>query len=180
MSARGPRELTIDLGVFLLPLILVKGTAIMMSEPPQGAAASPVTVAGPADVSSLEDYTPEWTEQQLAAADYLEALRGQPYGPSPLLHIVKHQPIPTPAGTGNGNENGTPVAVPPPDETVQMILVSRNGNVALINHRRYRVGDRLGSNGWVVKSIDAATRSVLVELPGTGREATLFVPLPRL
>ena len=156
MSVRGPRELTMDLGVFLLPLLLVKGTAIMMSEP-QGASASPAIVAGAGGIGSLDDYKPEWTLQQLVAADYLEEIHELPFGPSPLLHVVKQQPIPTPPGNGNGNENGNTVAVPPPDETVQMILVSRNGNVALINHRRYRVGDRLGSNGWVVKTIDAAT-----------------------
>ncbi len=173
MSARGPRELTMDLGVFLLPLLLVKGTAIMMSEP-QGAAASTPIVSRSAGIDSLDDYKPEWTPQQFIAADYIEESRGLPFGPSPLLHVVKLQPDPNPDPGGNEN-----IIVPPPDLAVQMILRSRNGNVALINHRRYRVGDALGSDGWVVKSIDADTRSVLIMLPGTGREALLSVPLPR-
>jgi len=180
MSVRGPRELSIDLGVFLLPLLLVKGTAIMMSEPKEASATTPI-VSGSAGIDSLDDYRPEWTLQQLVAADYIAELRGLPFGPSPLLHIVKRQSIPesnpNPNGNGDGNENN--VVVPPPDVTVKMILVSRNGNVALMNHRRYRVGDALGTDGWVVKSINAETRSVVVEFRGTGREATLYVPLPR-
>lgn len=180
MSVRGPRELSIDLGVFLLPLLLVKATAIMMSEP-QGASATTRIVSGSADIGSLDDYRPEWTLEQLVAADYIAELDGLPFGPSPLLHIVKRPliPDPDPDPNTNGNGDGDPVIVPPPDITVQMILVSRNGNVALMNHRRYRVGDALGTDGWVVKSIDAETRSVVVELRGTGREATLHVPLPR-
>ena len=39
MSVRGPRALSMDLGVFLLPLLLVKGTAIMVAEPAQVVAA---------------------------------------------------------------------------------------------------------------------------------------------
>lgn len=182
MSVRGPRELSIDLGVFLLPLLLVKGTAIMMSEPKEASATTPI-VSGSAGIDSLDDYRPEWTLQQLVAADYIAELRGLPFGPSPLLHIVKRQSIPdslpNPNGDGDGDGNETNVVVPPPDVTVGGIMRSRNGNVAIINHRYYRVGDALGSDGWVVKSINAETRSVVVEFRGTGREATLHVPLPR-
>jgi len=166
-----------DLGVFLLPLLLVKGTAIMMSETPQGAAASPAIVAGSAGAGSIAEYRPQWTLQQLAAADYVEELRGLPFGPSPLLHVSKRQPTPNPDPNPDTTVNQNPI-LPPPDFTVRMILKSRNGNIALINHRRYRVGDPIGSDGWFVDSISAAERSVVVVLAGTGRRATLFVPLP--
>lgn len=178
MSARGPRALSMDLGVFLLPLLLVKGTAIMVAEPAQAVAASTAIVAGSTGVDSVSEYKPEWTLQQLVAADYLDELRELPFGPSPLLHIVERQPTPNPGPNTDPTVNENPI-LPPPDVTVQMILKSRRGNVALINHRRYRVGDAIGSEGWVVQNIDPSTRSVLVMLPGTGRTATLSVPLPR-
>ncbi len=177
MSARGPRALSMDLGVFLLPLLLVKGTAIMVAEPVQTVAASPAIVAG-SGVDSIAPYRPQWTLQQLVAADYLDELRELSFGPSPLLHIIKRQPTPNPGPNTDPTANENPI-LPPPDVTVQMILKSRRGNVALINHRRYRVGDAIGSEGWVVQNIDPSTRSVLIMLPGTGRTATLSVPLPR-
>ena len=94
-----------------------------------------------------------------------------------MLHISKPQPTvnPTPTPNPTGAEN--PILAPP-DVTVKMILKSRNGNIALINGRRYRVGDPIGIDGWVVDSINAAARSVVVVLPETGRQATLSVPLP--
>ena len=170
MSVRGPRELTMDLGVFLLPLLLVKGTAIMMSEP-QGASASPAIVAGAGGIGSLDDYKPEWTLQQLVAADYLEEIHELPFGPSPLLHVVKRQPVPIP--------NGNSAAKPPPDVTVRAIMKTRNGNVAIINRKRYQEGDVLRSDGWIVKTIDRETRSVVIQNTEDGREVTLSLPLPR-
>ena len=176
MSVRGPRALSMDLGVFLLPLLLVKGTAIMVAEPAQVVAASTAIVAGSTGVDSVAEYKPEWTLQQFAAAAYIDQLRELPFGPSPLLHSVERQPTPNPGPNTDPTVNENPI-LPPPDVNVKMILKSRSGNTALINHRRYRVGDAIGNDGWIIESI--STRSVVVVLPGTGRTATLSVPLPR-
>ena len=63
--------------------------------------------------------------------------------------------------------------------SVQVILRSRRGNVALIDRKRYRVGDAIGADGWFVEEIDGVARSVLIVHRESGEKATLVVPLPR-
>ena len=72
------------IGVFLLPLILVKGSAILIGQPPQGAVA---TGGGAITVNSgvIEIFTPHWSLEQIAAMHRVEELREMSFGESPLL-----------------------------------------------------------------------------------------------
>lgn len=171
MSAHDRKSRLMGLGVFLLPLLLVKGTALMVGQPPQGAAAS--GGGGSSDPDGvIVTYTPQWSLDQIAAAHWVADLGELPFGSSPLLHartpdevdpviIVRDKPI------------------TPPDVVVTAILRSRRGNIALIDRDRYRTGDSIEENGWIVQQIDADTRSVLLVHPASGMEATLVVPMPR-
>ncbi len=169
MIGRNPKTRAMTIGVFLVPLILVKGAAMMMTEP-RGASGSTATVARPPDLPKLGAYTPEWSEEQLAVARRVEELRHMTFGPSPLLHSVEEaQPT----------EPVRRTEVVPPGFAVQAILRSASGNLARIGRRVFREGDELGDTGWTVMDIDAETRSVRIVHVATETEATLLVPLPR-
>ncbi len=160
------------LGVFLLPLILVKGSAILIGQPPQGAVA---TGGGAITVNSgvIEIFTPHWSLEQIAAMHRVEELRELSFGESPLLQaraISDIDPI--------DPHDRTPT-ITPPEVSVQMILRSRRGNVALIDRKRYRAGDAIGADGWFVEEIDGVARSVLIVHRESGKKATLVVPMPR-
>lgn len=172
MSAQGPKAKLMGLGVFLLPLILVKGTAIWVGQSPEGADASVVATAT-VDSGVIESFTPEWSSEQIAAAHRVAELREVPFDESPLLHPRKNtdiSPIEAPE---------RPKTITPPDVSVRIILHSRHGDVALIGHNRYRVGDAIGQDGWFVEAIDAVSRSVLIVHRPSGEKATLVVPMPR-
>ena len=173
MSAHDPKTRLMGIGVFLLPLILVKGSAILIGQPPQGAVA---TGGGAITVNSgvIEIFTPHWSLEQIAAMHRVEELREMSFGESPLLQarvISDIDPIDLPP-------EQTPT-ITPPEVSVQVILRSRRGNVALIDRKRYRVGDAIGADGWFVEEIDGIARSVLIVHRESGEKATLVVPLPR-
>ena len=171
MSGQDPKSRLLVFGVFLLPLILVKGSALLIGDTPQGAAASG---GGPMAASTdvIEIFTPEWSLEQIAATHRVEDLRAEAFGETPLLHARKVDDI-EPIVTPDEKE------VTPPEVSVQMILRSRRGNVALIDRKRFRVGDALGEDGWFVEEIDAVSRSVFIVHRESGTKATLVVPMPR-
>ncbi len=173
MMVRDFKRSLLALGVFLVPTMLVKGAAILAGQGGLQSAVARGDKAGTDPVQPLQPYVAEWPAEQLAAAKYIAALRKQPFGPSPLLHQVTPRLDVKPGIPETG-----PQVVPPPDVTVQAILRAAGGNVALINRKRYREGDPLEDEGWIVKTIDPDSRSVLVVHPDTHTEATYAVPLP--
>lgn len=171
MTASTPKSRLMGLGVFLLPLLLVKGTALMVGQTPQGASASG-TAGGSTPAGVIETYTPDWSLEQIAASHRVDTLRNLPFGESPLLHArrvedVVIDPI-----------DPRPTVIKPPNVDVKMILRSSRGNVALIDGKYYRTGDSLG-DGWIIEDIDPLTRSVFIMHPRSSQEATLLVPMPR-
>jgi len=171
VSGQDPKTKLLGFGVFLLPLILVKGTAIWVGQP-QGADAS-AGAAVTVDVGDIETFTPEWSFEQIATTHRVAELREVPFGESPLLHARKNtdiEPIETP---------DQPTTITPPDVSVRIILHSRRGGVALIDRKRYRAGDALGDGGWFIEEIHAVSRSVLIVHRESGEKATLYVPMPR-
>ena len=173
MSSQDSKSRLLGLGVFLLPLLLVKGTAMFIGQPAPTADASGghSTTVG---VSVIETFKPQWSPEQIGAAHRVEELRGLPFGDSPLLHARKiedHGPVVPP--------DRTIIETEPPRVVVQVILRSRRGNVALIGGHSYRIGDEIGETGWIVMEIDPVARSVLIEHTASGREWSLVVPLPR-
>ncbi len=167
MSAHDPKVKLMGLGVFILPLILVKGIALLGGEPPQGAVASgsgATTVNG----GVIKIFTPRWSVEQIAASQRVAELREVSFGESPLLHARM---------IGDTVIRPGPFIITPPNVSVRMILRSGRGNVALIDRKRFRVGDPLGEDGWFVEEIDA--RSVSIVHRESGKKATLVVPMPR-
>ncbi len=160
------------LGVFLLPLILVKGTALLVGQPPQGAAASGGG-AVPVNGGIIEIFEPQWSSEQIAATHRVAELREVSFGESPLLHARAISDI-DPIDPSDREKD-----IEPPEVSVQVILRSRRGNIALIDHKKYRVGDAIGKDGWFIEEIDAVSRSVLIVHRESGTKGTLVVPMPR-
>jgi hypothetical protein len=174
MNIHRPKEQLAALVVFLLPLALVKGGPVLIGGGPAAVHASPGRrVEPPAIPVDPEPRT--WSDEQRAAAAHVRFLRTQPFGSSPLFHVAAPPPPKQP-------DNDTPVTgteIPPPDVVVQAILTRRSGNhVALIDRKRYQVGDAIGKAGWIVTKIDGPNRSVTIEHPPSEQTATLVVPMP--
>ncbi len=173
MMVRDFKRSLLALGVFLVPTVLVKVAGLLAGQGGTQNAVARGEKGATDPVSPVQLYVAEWPADQLAAAKYIAALREQPFGPSPLLHQVTPK-----LGINPDIPETGPQVVPPPNVTVQAILRAAGGNVALINRKRYREGDRLEDEGWIVKVIDPDSRSVLVVHPDTNTELTYMVPLP--
>ncbi len=171
MIGLAPGNRALAIGVFLVPLIFVKGTAIMMTEP-RGASGSTGRAVQPPALPDLAAFSPECTEEQFAVLRRVEQLREMAFGPSPLLHGVEESEQAVVDG-------GKPKSAAPPVVSVQAILRSSSGNLARIRHKLFREGDELGNTGWFVDTIDAESRSVKIVHRATESEAMLNVPLPQ-
>jgi len=172
VSRHDPKAKLMVLGVFLLPLVLVKGTAIWVGQSPLDAAASGGAPAS-FDVGVVESFTPVWSSAQLAATHRAAELGENPFGASPLLHARRKTEVELIEIIDR------PTTITPPEVSVRIILHSRHGDVALIDRKRYRIGDAIGADGWFIQEIDAVSRSVGIVHRDSGEEATLVVPMPR-
>ena len=152
----------------ILPLLLLLKTTIALFGGPSSVQATiqPALVIDPSGSSGPQD---PWTARQRAAADHIEFLKAQPFGPSPLLRAAT--PI-TP--------DQTPVVSRPelPAVRVQMIMASAAGSVALIDGKRYRVGDSLGETSWIIAAIDADALAVTFKHARTGQTTVISVHTP--
>ena len=126
-------------GVFVLPIVLVKVTALFLGGPaPQNAQAFPLPVAQPL-VIVTPGKTTAMSQPQQAAAHHVESLLRVSFGQSPFYY-----------GTTNTDEpstQATPAQAEDVQLAVQAIIVRPTGNIALINGNVYRVGDTLPPNG---------------------------------
>jgi len=155
------------IGMFRVPVGLVKGTAVFYGAgAPAGAeaATSKLTPVEPADVARQSS---AWSPQHRAAAERVAALCQQPVGPSPLLHNVS-------ADDGTGSHAVEPGA---PNLLVQAILASPEGSTALLNGRMYRVGDTFDGTDWKVTAINNESRSVTLTNTSNGNEITRAVKM---
>lgn len=152
----------------ILPLLLLLKMTIALFGGPSSVQATtqPSLVFDPSGSGALHE---PWTEQQRAAAVHIDFLKDQPFGPSPLHRLAA--PI-TP--------DQTPVVSQPvlPTVRVQMIMASAAGSVALIDGKRYRVGDSLGETSWIIASIDADALAVTCKHARTGQTTVISVQTP--
>ena len=147
-------------------LLLKTGTALLGGPASANAMSRPFGQIDSIDPSSS---TQQWTEQQRIAAEYIQSLRNQVFGPSPLFRsVVQVDP----------DQPGPVVLSGLPEVTVQMIMSSSSGNAALIDDQRYSVGDAIGTTEWVIIEIDAESRTVTFEHAPTGRTAAVSVHTP--
>jgi hypothetical protein len=161
------RKLTL-LGVFALPVVLVKGFAFMTGGPaPVTADAALQPTVGPAR-PVLTDGASAVTEEQLHAARYVAMLEGMPFGASPLFYAADEEGEPV-----IDDDQISDVA---PEYLVQAIMSSGGGRTtALIDGVAHRVGDELFESGWFIRAIDAEKRSITIELGESGRTAERVV-----
>ncbi len=149
----------------ILPLLLLLKTTIALFGGPSSVQATiqPALVFDPSGTRAPQE---PWTEQQRAAAVYIEFLKDQPFDSSPLHHAaIQISPDQTP--------NVAATDLPP--ISVQMILSSSTETVALIDNRRYVVGDTLGETGWVIVEIDADALAVTLRHARTRQLAVISV-----
>lgn len=169
-TAETKRRLT-DLGVFLLPLVLMQASGMVLSHGgPRGVEASENDQEAAA--TAMTPLVPhEWSQAELDAAETVGALRAKPFGPAPLyypedepepMEVVEVEPEPD----------------PPPEVVLQAILASSNSATALIDGKAHRVGDQIGQSGWVIVNIDPDLREVTIKDPTTDRSETIAVRRP--
>ncbi len=152
----------------ILPLLLLLKTTIALFGGPSSVQATiqPPLVIDPSGAGATQE---PWTAQERAAADHIEFLKDQPFGPSPLYRPAA--PI---------MPDQTPVVSRPelPTVRVQMIMASAAGSVALIDGKRYRVGDSLGTTSWIIAAINADALAVTFKHARTGQTTVISVHTP--
>lgn len=158
------------LGLFVLPIVLVKAAAIMLGAPgpQQSQAASNQEQAGAAAPAAIE--TPKWSEQQLQAARYVARLNAEPFGPSPFLHL--DAPVAAVETVPASVDSTSKLAL-------QAVMSSASVSRALINGRSYGVGEQVRDTNWIVQHIDIDSRSVRLIEAKNNRSMTITVELPR-
>ena len=172
MASDQVRRRVIGLGVFVLPMVLVKVAGALLGGGPEDADAR--SIPPPPTHRTAPPVPPpdwSWSDQQVAAAEYVAALRSRSFGDAPFYYRKK---APDP---GDGVIE-VPVPDLLPDVEVQMILSAPSGNRALINGRPYGVGDLIDGIGWFVQEIDGMKYSVVLEHPETKRRTTIKVKVP--
>ncbi len=163
MMTRDAKRRLATIGVFLLPVVLVKVVAApMVHRGPAAAEAS--NTSTPVVAIQRVAAPPQWSEQQRAAAQHVAYLRTQPFGATPIYYDR-----PQPPSDRSGSSNDVP------DIVVQMIMSTESGNLALIHGKRYRTGDRLRDAGWLVSEINASSGSVTLKHPASDRSVVVSV-----
>lgn len=172
MMMHNLKRAIVPLAVFVLPLLLVKLSAVMLGRSGPAEANSSSTAVTPSELLPLGAGRKPWSKQQRAAARHVDWLRTQPFGATPLYYEVTETP------PDNGG-SPTPVRFERPHIVLQAVMTSPTGNVALIDAKRYRAGDRLAGSVWIIGEINGATRSITLVHPPTGRTEVVEIRLPR-
>ena len=152
MTTASLKNFVIVGGVFVLPIVLVKATAIMIGSagPQQATATLQSTTPSPA----IEHHSKQrsLSEKETAAMQYIMSLGDKPFGTAPLYY-EKQEAI---KKLTNREE---------PDEglMLQGIIVRPNGNLAIINGTIYRASDRIGTSHNRVANVDGVSQTVTIE-----------------
>jgi hypothetical protein len=158
-------------GMFILPLVLVKATAMFLGGTgPAEVAAAPAPAAPtvtPVPVASAPSAPRAWTDGQRQAAEHIARLHDEEFGSTPLFYQSR--------GAEAAVVFEDPDLPPPPEFILQAVLSSSTGNTALIDGQALRVGDRVGETDWQIIEIDAQTRTVTVLDPRTERTEAVSV-----
>jgi hypothetical protein len=167
------------IGLFLLPVGLVKLTGLYLGQQgPSAAQAAEADPSAPA-ANAAPTKAPTWTTRQVEAGKYIASLRGKSCGPTPFLYEARD-----PQSTAvTVSSDPVPIGTPTTDVskyTVQAILSSSMGTTALINGKPYRVGDTIRESSWVIQTIAADTRSVTLRDSVQGRLETIHVEIPSI
>ncbi len=172
---RDLKGLISSLVVFILPVVLVKvGGGLLGSSGPSKAAGSSTAVK-PRPFKQPRARVVSWTDQQKAAAAHVALLETEPFGSTPFYYrqsVDRRTP-------GIDDPGERPPDDTPPELNLQVVMTTRRGNVALIDGKRYHVGDLIKGDDWRVIKIDGFDRSVTLTHVETGRSAVIYVPTSR-
>ncbi|MHC5023987.1 MAG: hypothetical protein ACYTGG_08755 [Planctomycetota bacterium] len=169
MAIRSLRQKLLRLGVFLLPVVVVKGLGSILAAPGPADVAAATIDPVVAEIVHSAPPTPNWSSDQLDAAARIVALRSEVFGSNPLFYEPSITSVdPTPAQTPNLTL----------DVRLQAIFSSPTSVTALINSRPYRVGETIKGTAWLVESIDSGARTAILrhEPSGTTRKLTVDRP----
>jgi hypothetical protein len=164
-------------GVFLLPIVLVLATGKLLA--PVKIVAAAGAAPPPIDVSLIVDpplAAPAGAE--LAAMERIAHLAAAPFPPTPFYHQPPGETPGIPVSSGGETGSGS-VANDLPDFSIQAIMGSSRGATALINNRRYAIGDAYEETTWIVAAIDPIARTVTFEEKETARTVTRSVSTSR-
>jgi hypothetical protein len=184
MPSPDSRKKLLSLAMFILPVVAVKiSTVVLIGPGPQSAQAT-LTDPIAANPPAIAMPTPRWTEKQLAAARHIQALRGEPFGNTPLLYEKQPEPPPVIEVIVEPpppviDPVPVPVLAPIPTFTLQAVMSGGRGKTALIDGRPYREGERIRGADWMVVIIDNDNRSVTLGEIGGDRSVRINVELPR-
>jgi len=169
MPTRNAKQALAGIGVFVLPVAVVKAAALVLGTggPSEADAATDATTA----VSALAPLlvaapVAAWPAEVVAASGHAHALAAQPFGPSPMVEIAAAAPDPVasePEVEGEPEPQLLMIAI-----AVQSIMASPQGDMAVVNQRVVREGDLVETTDWVVESIDARERTVTFRAGSTG------------
>ena len=167
------RRLT-SMGMFLLPIVVVKLAATVLGESAQQSAAALNAQPAAADASAMQPAALKWTPQQLAAARHVDWLKHQPFGHSPLLYDEDHSVVTHPLHTDTPDPSDGQAKL-----VLQAVMSSERGRTVVINGRPYREGDTVREANAVVQAIDCATRSATLRDLRSGQLSSISVDRPR-
>jgi hypothetical protein len=158
-------------GMFILPLVLVKATALVVGGTGPAQVAAAPDVADPAPLQPVMLAERAWSDEQRAAVRHIAELHEKPFGPTPLYY--------EPRDRESAPIFEDPRFDPAPEFIVQAILSSASGDTALINGKAYHVGDVIEQTEWRIIAIDGSARSVTILDPRTDQTTTRSVQTPR-
>lgn len=166
MTVEMKRRMT-KCGVFLVPVILVKGAGFLYGSGPTAGATAAEVIAPSLDSPTAVIASETITDENRKAAAKVAALYKQPFGESPLYYDAREAPT----------DGGPVVSVDPnaPTLIVQAILASTSGDTALISGKMYKVGDQFEKSGWTLTAIDNKSRTVTLKNAALNKEVTAAV-----
>lgn len=167
-------------GAFLAPMMIVKATELYLTRPMprQAGAISPAAQPTGVDpaiadlLSTNSDVDLALPGEQQALFAYVRMVHERPLVRSPLEFptVARDEP------TQEEAPAPTPAAPPELAVTIQAVMRSAGGNIALIDGTMYRVGEKISDRNdenshWIIRDIDPAARSVTFEhSSGTAEE----------
>ncbi len=172
---RDLKGLISSLVVFILPVVLVKVGGSLLGSPGPSMAVGSSNALKPIPFKPPKARAVSWTAQQKAAADHVALLTTEPFGSTPFYYRQSGD-LWTPV---IGDPGERPPDDTPPELNLQVVLTSRRGNVALIDSKRYRVGDLIKGDDWQVIKINGHDRSVTLKHEETDRTVIIYVPTSR-
>lgn len=151
------------LSMLFLPIVMVKILALTLGVGAPSQASATLQTPIPFDFSQAASGNVTDSEARQKAQSHVELLRNAFFGEIPLLY-----------GKSSARE-ATSIGSPANTHTLQMIMATDSGNIALIDRTQYRIGDQLEDEPWRIASISSELRQVVLIHEETGKEVILSV-----